>query len=485
MKGFFDKIGKDVQKAFNSNSKNNHNNRGGGKSLGGVKPGTILPNITITQPGPIGITLENTSDNHSAIIAAVSKSSLAESAGLQRGDVVCYTGCNGEREYKYQDFLKLVKSNARPLVFDVRRTIGLAVGTGTGTGTGTISTKAGTQTRADADARRQAVIAAAEQRNSQHKAKTKPIPKFKGGKVPVLTSKNTSNTSDLTPEQIQKIENQKLQNIQNNLKNMNNEPKSEEAKKAVEAAKQDEIQHMHSLGYNPYEVRKVTAGQASSASIAMTHGAINASGVESGSASASASASASGNNVAPLSSTSIPLVQQPANAFIPAPDNTNSNQIDPSGAFDTALTEILTSNPTKKSNISKTLRILKKLITNVIATPATATSSSSSSSSPLSMDDPKRKIRITNPNNIIKECVVDMVGSIELLMSVGFVMMEDQDVTSDATNTCLFYGGYGSSNSNSNSNSDSNIDSDGDGLSSISWLKNALSKMEQFENEYK
>ena len=315
MKGFFDKIGKDVQKAFNPNSQNNHN-RGGGKSLGGVKPGTILPNITISEPGPIGVKLENTSDNHSAIIAAVSQSSVAERVGLKRGDVICYTDCNGEREYKYQDFLKLVKSNTRPLVFDVRRTI--------------VNTSSNmSSTRADADARRQAVIAAAEQRNSQHKAKTKPIPKFKGGKVP------TSDASNLTPEEIQKIENQKLQNIQNNLKNMSNEPKSEEAKKAIEAAKQDEIKHMNSLGYNPYEVRKVTAGQASSASISMTHGAMTASDVGNGNGTSSAS-------------TSIPLVQQPTDAFIPEPENINNHQIDPTGAFDTALTEILTSNPTKK-----------------------------------------------------------------------------------------------------------------------------------------
>merc|ERR1712127_201591 len=122
-----------------------------------------------------------------------------------------------------------------------------------------------TKLRADDAARRQAVIAAAEDRNSKHKARSRPISMKKGGKA----------VAELTPEERKKIELQKEENIKRNAIHMAEKPLSEEAKRAVEAAKKDEAVHINQLGYNPYETRKVTAGQASTASIAMAHGAVD------------------------------------------------------------------------------------------------------------------------------------------------------------------------------------------------------------------
>ena len=455
MKGFFDKLGKDVQKTFSNSSSNHHHNRGGGKTLGGTKAGTYIPNIIIAQPGPLGIQIENTIDNNYAIIANVVKGGLGDNVGLQRGDVICHPSNSSSgggisnsnisnsdgsgKEMQYKEFLQMVKSNQRPLKFDVRRMIiqsqqsknnTTATNNNTNANTSNSNNKINNNNvRADADARRQAVIAAAEQRSSTHKSKTKPIPKKKGGKV----------IPELTPDEIQKLTLQKEENIKRNEMYMTNEPMSLEAKRAIEAAKKGEMEDIHSLGYNPYEVRKVTAGQASSAAIAMNHGAISATGGGGGGGGGSS-------NSNPNNNQSIPSIQPPPNAMVAATSSpsTSSRTRPINTIFDEALNDLVTSNP--KQSISKSLRIINKLITNA-----------SSSTTPL--DDPKRKIRISpEPNALIQSCVIDMNGAIELLISVGFVMMEDDD-----EKTVLFYGDQ----------------------EEVSWLRDALEKMEQYENEYK
>ena len=410
MKGFFDKIGKDVQKAIgnNNSSKSNKNHRGGGQSLGGAKAGKLIPDIWIVEPGPIGVKLENTSQNH-AIVAGVTPGGVAESVGLQRGDVICHPGTGGDKEMNYFEFLKMVKSNSRPLQFDVRRMTSLP-------------NASNQNLRADDAARRQAVIAAAEERNTKHKARTRPIPKKKGGKI----------VAELTPEEMKKIELQKEENMKRNAIHMSEKPLSEEAERAVQAAKKDEVSHTNQLGYNPYETKKVTAGQASTASIAMTHGVINAGGNPS-------------NNIVSnvrSSQTAIPPVQAPADAMISTDEN-ELLQIDP--AFDEAFSELITINP--KENISKSLRIMKKLISNATSAPA---------------DDPKRKVRISDPNNLIKASIIDMSGAVELMLSVGFAMTDEDD-----GKMFLHY--------------NEGLDSGND----LPWLKDALKKMEKYENDYK
>lgn len=368
MKGFFDKIGKDIQKATSGNNKNNKN-RGGGQSLGGSKPGKLIPNLCITQHGPIGVKLENTAQNH-AIISSVTPGGVAESIGLQRGDVICHPGTNGMNEMKYHDFLSLAKSNdARPLIFDVRRMVSMPH-------------SSNSNLRADADARRQAVIAAAEQRDSKNKAKRKPIPKRKGGK----------SVAELTPEDMERINLQKEENIRRNAVNMADKPLSEEAKKAVQAAKQDEANHANQLGYNPYEVRKVTAGQASTASVAMTHGTIKAGNQNEGASNTSPSA--------PVAA--LPTIRPPSEAVAPVEEKKSIKKIN--DAFDEAFTAVLTTNANDK--IPKSFRIMRKLIVNATTSPA---------------DDPKRQVRISDPNKLIQSSIIDMNGALELMMSVGFL----------------------------------------------------------------
>ena len=165
----------------------------------------------------------------------VVEGSQAEAAGIQRGDILCYAGTNGEDEIMYDQFLALAASDQRPLVFDVRRIES--------------SVKKNDDTSAESYSRKQAVIAAAEAREKAHKQKVKPIPKVKESS---LLRKPTP----LSTHQV------------------SHEPMSEESKKAAEAAKADESVLAAQLGYNPYETARATAGQARNASVTMTHGTI-------------------------------------------------------------------------------------------------------------------------------------------------------------------------------------------------------------------
>ena len=400
MKNFFDKIGKDVQKKINSNNKSNHN-RGGGQSLGGTKPGKFIPNIQIVESGPIGIKLENTDQNH-AIVADVNPGGLAEAAGLQRGDVFCQVGTQGNTEMNYKEFLALVKSGPRPIIFDVKRMVSMPK-------------SSNANLRADQEARRQAVIAAAEERNNMHKARSRPIPKKKGGKI----------VAELTPEELKRIELQKEENMKRNSIHMADKPLSEQAQRAVHAARQDEAHHAHQLGYNPYEVRNVTAGQASSASVAMSHGSINAGAAGGGNGIVQSSSNKS-------SSSSSQTIKSKTRIQI-------KGTIDPD--FDEAFTELINTNPRDK--LSKTLRILKKLIHNAISALP---------------DDPKRQVRISEPNATIKSFIVDMSGATALMLSVGFSLLIKDD-----ENDYLVY----------------------DRESKASWLNDAIAKMEKYENDYK
>jgi hypothetical protein len=176
----------------------------------------------------------------------VVKGSQAEKAGIQRGDILCYAGTNGEEEIMYEQFLSLAAAPDRPLVFDVRR----------------VESKTASSSNAssaDAYARKQAMIAAAEARENAHKQKMKPIPKGKDS--------TAYKTKPVVPHTQQGTV----------------VPMSEESKRAAEQAKADEGKHAAELGYNPYETARATAGQARNATVAMTHGTIeNKDGKETG-----------------------------------------------------------------------------------------------------------------------------------------------------------------------------------------------------------
>jgi len=384
MKGFFNKIQNDVNKAINKNNPNY--NRGGGQSLGGSKPGKLITDIYIVEKGSIGIKLENTSDN-TAIIGDVSQGGTAEAVGLQRGDIICHPNTNGMKEIQYREFLNMVKSSDRPLIIDVRRMLDTASSSST-------AAKATSKSkRADTAAKRQAVIEAAEKRDKINKIKKRPIPKTKGGKA----------VKELTQEEKDRISQQKEDNIKRNAVHMSNEPKSEEAQRAIIAAKHDEMKHAGELGYNPYEVRKVTGQQASNATIAVTHGPMSAS-----------------DNNGGIEATTIPVTRAPAETMIPAkevaePKKKTSNLDDNSpinDGFDNALATLVTSNSEQK--VPKSLRILRKLILNATNAP---------------QNDAKRQVRVSDPNELIKAAIVDMEGAFDLLMSVGFIFSEIDDKT--------------------------------------------------------
>ena len=88
---------------------------GPGQSLGGAQPGEVL-DIILSEPGTLGIRIEKKSNNTaSAIVAHVVPGSQAAIAGLQRGDVICCAGSQGQHEIQYDMFLEIAKSTQRPI----------------------------------------------------------------------------------------------------------------------------------------------------------------------------------------------------------------------------------------------------------------------------------------------------------------------------------------------------------------------------------
>ncbi len=400
MKGFFGKIQKDLE---NLGGNKKQQIRGGGRSLGGSKPGTVIP-ISIAAPGSIGVQLENTREG-AAIIGKVTEGSTAEAAGLRRGDVICHAQTDGKREMVYRQFLDMVRSDQRPLTFDVRRVESATV-------------LNGDKIRADTYAKRQAVIAAAEARDKTNKQKKKPISKFK----------------ELSMEEKDKIEQQKLENERRNA-SISHEPKTEEARAAVRLAKNDEVKHVEKLGYNPYEAARSTGKQGANATVAVKHGNIQGNEGASGTLS---SDSSGGNTNKPKPSNSTSTTTSKSTSSLP-----NPNELKPiNEEFDEAfLTLILhnESNPSEK--LAKSLRIMKKLILNAITEGQT--------------DDKKRMVRISNPNKLIQAAINDLDGAIQLMLSVGFTIGEQED-----SETYLIFP---------------------PGNTGPDWLSDALDRMEQYE----
>ncbi len=407
MKGLFGKIQKDFEAL---GGKKKQQNRGGGQSLGGSKPGTVI-SISIAAPGSIGVQLENTKEG-AAIIGKVMEGSSAESAGLKRGDVVCHSQTDGKREMVYRQFLEMCKSNQRPLTFDVRRVEN-----------GTVLN--GDNIRADAYAKRQAVIAAAMARDKQSKQKKKPISKFK----------------ELSMEEKDKIEQQKLENEKKNAL-ISHEPRTKEAMEAVRIAKNDEVKHVEQLGYNPYEAARSTGKQGANATVAVKHGNIQAnegttsSGAPNSTTGNSGSGSGSVNKNKPKPSTSTST--STSTTSLP-----NPNELAPiNEEFDEAFTTLIIHNESNQSDkISKSLRIVKKLILNAITEGQT--------------DDKKRMVRISNPNKLIQAAINDLDGAIQLMLSVGFTIGEQED-----SETYLIFP---------------------PGNTGPDWLSDALDRMEQYE----
>ena len=331
-----------------------------------------------------------------SIVSMVVEGSQAADAGLQRGDILCYADSDGKSEIMYDDFLALANSGQRPVVFDVRR-IEIKTGKKAG-GSNTTTTNNSSKSKpqsADAFARKQAVIAAAEARDKAHKAKQKPISKS-DKKLPVILSTADKRKQDLERERDVQLQKQEA-------------PRSEQARMAMEAAKKGEADLANQLGYNPYETNKSTAGQARNATVAVQHGAVGSGG--------SSSNSGSG---APSSPQRIPTVAPPTDPTSAAVENDNHNNHESDAmilsehpVFEEAYTAMVTTNSNEA--VIKAFGIMRTLVKN-------ATTKGQSVE-----DEEKaakfRRVRLTNAK--IKAAIVDLQGALEVMMSFGFQLTEE------------------------------------------------------------
>lgn len=322
---------------------------GQGQSLGGSQPGQVIP-IQLSEPGPLGVGVEKRPNSkNTAIVNKVVDGSQAARAGLQRGDVLCFAGSNGQEEILYEMFLELARSEQRPLCFEVRR----------------LTTKADALQKpssADAYNRKQAMIAAAEAREKAHKQKSKPVSKISTGDR-LRGDKKDVKTYDNAASEV---------------------PKSAEALAAIEAAKTGEASTAAELGYNPYEINRVTAGQARTATVASTHGKVG---------------DATKTGEAPL-----PAVRPPTDALEAAEEPVSD---DFQHAFETLVTAH------DSSTVKSSIGIIRKLIAN-------ATTKGQAEG-----DDSAKFRRVRLANAKIKAAIVDVDGGVDIMLAVGFQLLEE------------------------------------------------------------
>ncbi len=325
----------------------------------------------------------------------------AATAGLQRGDIICHAGSNGSNEIPYDEILAMARSGRRPLEFDVRR-IDSNIGGGSNA-----TTSGGGRVSADAEARKQAMIAAAEAREAKHKAKTKPVPRTASTEKIHLKGKLNATTRQQPQYEVSE---------------------SEETKRAIAAVKKAEQNDAESLGYNPYEAKAMTSGQARTATVAMTKGEINA---------VNAPQKLGGGNAGAPGSVNAP--KDPTGDASYAPDIPIE--------FEHAFTTLVTSND-NNGVVVKSMGIMRKLIINAITKGQQGNLDDETSSK-------FRRVRLSNPK--IKEAVADLQGGLELLMIVGFQLSDSDD---DGETYLVFPPGE-----------------KGPG-----WLSGALARMESYEN---
>ncbi|GMH54319.1 hypothetical protein TL16_g01645 [Triparma laevis f. inornata] len=135
--------------------------KGSGSALGGSRPGKVF-SVIFVESGPLGMTIEKT-EYGGAVVSKVEPSGPANEAGITRGDVVCWSGTEGE-EAPFLEFMAIVKEGSRPLEIDIKRLQITAPSVSGGAS-------------AAAESRRLAVIAAADARAKKSQRQQKPIPK--------------------------------------------------------------------------------------------------------------------------------------------------------------------------------------------------------------------------------------------------------------------------------------------------------------------
>jgi len=362
--GFLDNIFKDDKKKPLGNVFGQKKFSGAGQSLGGAKPGTVIP-IVLPEAGPLGVRVEKRSNSEkTAIVHEVVPGGQAEKAGMIRGDILCFAGSNGQDEIMYDMFLDMAKSNQRPIELEVRR-----ISTSLDKKKAPTSTVVGKS--ADAEARRKAVIAAAEAREKAHKIKSKPM----------------KQVTKSTLAKQQQLEQQ--QQEQEQLDPSSQEPKSEASRLAAEAAKHNEAQVAAQLGYNPYETSRATAGQARNATTAVQHGSITA--------------DSAGDH---LPEGNLPSVAPPPNAMTAEDDELLPLE------FQQARATMISSTP--KDPLTSSLNIIKKLVTNA----------TTKGQNPGEDSAKFRKVRLANPK--IKAAIVDVEGAVEIMLACGFILEEQE-----------------------------------------------------------
>lgn len=379
---------------------------GQGQSLGGSIPGKVIP-VVLSESGPLGIQVEKRPNSEgTAIIARVVEGTQAERAGLQRGDILCYGGSNGQSEIMYSYFIEMAKSDQRPMEFEVRRIQTRSQGSG---GASSVAVPPGASNQsADAYARKQAMIAAAEAREKANKPRT----------VKRVTATTAAANNPLSQQQQQQ--------------DWDDEPKTEEARRARDAAKRSEAKTAAELGYNPYEANYVTAGQARTATVATTHGTIQA--------------QQSDNNrggTAQSQPTTIPSVQPPVNPA--SQSSTGSTTVaktapPPSDSFLNAYETAVTMNDHDK--VVASFSILRKVLVNATTKGQQASEDSAKF----------RRVRLANAK--IKAAIVELEGAIDIMLSAGFSLAEE-----DGESLLIFPMGD----------------------NGPSWLPSALERMEKYE----
>jgi len=376
--GFLDSIFKDDKKK--SNPGNPLGNmfggqktfQGAGQSLGGSKPGTVIA-IVLPDAGPLGVRVEKRSNSEkTAIVHEVVPGGQAEMAGMQRGDILCFAGSNGQEEIMYDIFLDLAKSDQRPIELEVRR-----ISTSLDKKMAAAPTGSNVGKSADAEARRKAVIAAAEAREKAHKKKSKPI-------------KQVTKT---TLAKQQALEQQRQLRQQSSSQ----EPRSEESRFAAEMAKHQEAQVAAQLGYNPYEMSRATAGQARTATNAVQHGSMNS------------------NPAGDHHLSSVAPPKDAAAALEADGDDDDDDDDDDELPFEFQQAKAtMVSSTNDKAALSSSCNIIKKLLVNATTKGQTPDEDAAKF----------RKVRLANAK--IQAAIVNAEGAVELLLACGF-WLEEQD----------------------------------------------------------
>lgn len=417
MNNFFDRFkpgGGKPAKGNNSNTNSSSNNNsnplaglfggssttsfsGTGQSLGGnVKPGIVI-SITLSEAGPLGVKIERSSTN-TAIVSMVVPDTQACTAGIQRGDILCFAGTNGVEEIDYDMFLELARSDQRPLCFELRRVVAPSTSKRKSDASIVNGTKinASTELSAEAFARKQAMIAAAEKREKDHQKK--------------YTSSNTSSNKFSTSKPVLKqilstadknrLEQERQQRVLEQSSEVNHS-------EFVQKAKDLEQQTVSQLGYNPYVAQSVSAGLARN--VVTSNTTTNPT--------PSTSTGTAPRPTTTSSSTPAPgMVASPPSLPVATTETTKSTMKQPprpSVEFQQAFEMTVTSTP-DHTVVINSITILRKLIIN-------ATTKGQSSNED---DDKYRKIRfMTNPK--IRASVTDIPGAIDLLLSIGFQIHED------------------------------------------------------------